>query len=93
MAWRKRWRPSPAARDSGQAKTRFILALAAVGLTLGLLLTAVTVYAIWTNTATVTPNDFASDTLESGSGLTAPVSGSDVDLSWTATADTYASGH
>ena len=83
----------PEGRESGRALPNFILALAFTALTLGLLLTAVTVYAIFTDSDSVTPNDFASDTLEPGSGLTAPVSGSDVNLSWTATGDTYASGH
>ncbi len=93
MAWMIRLRPPPAARESGQATPRLMLALAVVGLTLGLLLTAVSVYAIFTASTSVTSNDFVSDTLDSGSGLTAPVSGSDVNLSWTATVDTYASGH
>ena len=83
----------PEGRESGRALPNFTLALAVVALTLGLLLTAVTVYAIFTDSDSVTPNDFASDTLDPATILTAPVSGSDVNLSWTATVDTYATGH
>jgi len=90
---RTRWRWLPPARDSGQAMPRFIVATALLALGLVMLATAVSVYAIFTASTSVTPNDFASDTLEPPSGLTAPVSGGDVNLSWTATADDYASGH
>ena len=88
---RFRWRP--AETEGGRALPRIILALVPVALALVILATAVTVYAIWTNTTSVTNIDFASDTLDSGSGLTAPVSGSNVNLSWTATVDTYAAGY
>lgn len=86
-------RPPPEWRESGRALPNLILAAALVAL--GLLFTAmaVSVYAIFTASTSVTDNDFASDTLQPPSGLTAPVSGGDVNLSWTATADTYASGH
>ncbi|MCH8920266.1 MAG: DNRLRE domain-containing protein [Chloroflexi bacterium] len=92
MAWSLRLRSPPAAGESGQAKQRFVLALAAVGLTLGLLLAAVSVYAIWTNTTSVTPN-FDSDTLDPGTGLIAFPSGSNIVISWTASVDTYAAGY
>ncbi len=63
-------------------------------LALGLLIlaTAVSVYAIFTGSTSVTPNDFATDTLDPSSGLGA-TGGASIDLSWTATPDTYGSGH
>ena len=70
------------------------LVTAALVLTLGLVMlaTAVTVYAIFTDNDSVTPNDFASDTLAPPTAMGA-TGGASVDLSWTATADTYADGH
>lgn len=38
-------------------------------------------------------NSWATETLDAPTGLRAVASGSDVDLSWTATADTWATGH
>ncbi|MDP2674685.1 MAG: hypothetical protein Q8Q00_07240 [Dehalococcoidia bacterium] len=55
--------------------------------------TALSVYAIWTGSTSVTPNDFASDTLDPPTGLTATGGSSSIVLNWTATVDTYASGH
>ncbi|GAF84577.1 unnamed protein product, partial [marine sediment metagenome] len=92
MRRRMRWRWLPPARDSGQAMPRFIVATALAALGLVMLATAVSVYAIWTNSFDNTANDFASDTLEPPTGLGA-TGGASVDLNWTATADTYASGH
>ena len=92
MAWRMRLRSPPGAGESGQVKQRFTLALALTALALGLLLTAVSVYAIWTNTTSVTPT-FDSDTLNPGTGLIAFPSGSNIVISWTASVDTYASGY
>ena len=48
--------------------------------------------ALFTDPASVPGNAFTSDTLDPASGLSA-TGGTSVDLSWTATADTYASGH
>ena len=81
-----------AARESGQAKQRLILAAALLTLGLVMLATAVSVYAIFTASTSVTSNDFASDTLDPATLLGA-TGGASVDLSWTATADTYAGGH
>ena len=63
-------------------------------MTLSLLImaAALSVYAIFTGSTSVTPNDFASDTLNPPTGLAA-TGGASVNLSWTATTDTYASGH
>ncbi len=93
MAWTIRSRSPPAAGDNGRALPNLILAAALVALGLLVTATAVSVYAIFTGSTSVPNNDFASDTLDPPSGLGAPVSGADVNLSWTATVDTYASGH
>ncbi len=93
VAWRIRWRPPPAAGESGQAMPRIILALIFVALGLVVAVTAITVYAIWTNTASVTPNDFASDTLDPATSLTAAGSPTSIQLDWTASVDTYATGY
>ncbi len=94
MAWSLRLRSPPPAREreSGQTMPRIVLALAFVALSLGLLLTAVTVYAIWTNTTSVAPT-FDSDTLDPPTGLTAAGSPTSIQLDWTASADTYATGY
>ena len=63
-----------------------------MALSLLIMATALSVYAIFTGSTSVTPNDFASDTLNPPTGLTA-TGGASASLSWTATADTYASGH
>ena len=92
MDCRIRWRWPSAAGESGQAMPRLVLALAFTALALLMLATAVTVYAIFSDSDSVTPNDFASDTLDPPTTLGA-TGGSSVDLSWTVTVDTYASGH
>ena len=61
-------------------------------LSLLIMATALSVYAIFTGSTSVTPNDFASDTLNPPT-LLAATGGASASLSWTATADTYASGH
>jgi len=48
--------------------------------------------ALFTDAASVPANDFTSDTLDPPTGLSA-TGGASIALSWTATADTYASGH
>ena len=92
MRLRMRWRWQPEASDSGRAMPRVIVAAALAALGLAVLAMAVNVYAIFTSGVTVTPNDFASDTLDTAAGLTATGTGP-INLSWTATVDTYASGH
>ena len=72
--------------------SRIMPALLLLALGLVILATAVSVYAIFSDSDSVTPNDFASDTLDSATSLGA-TGGASVDLSWTATADTYADGH
>ena len=84
--------PPPKGRESGRALPNLVLAAALVALSLLIIATALSVYAIFTGTTSVTPNDFASDTLDPPTGLTAQ-SGVSVILGWTATSDTYASGH
>ncbi len=85
-------RPPPEGRESGRALPHWILAAALLTLALVMLATAVSVYAIFTASTSVTPNDFASDTLDPPTSLGA-TGGASIDLSWTATVDTYASGH
>jgi len=63
-----------------------------VALSLLIMATALSVYAIFTGSTSVTPNDFNSDTLNPPT-LLAATGGASASLSWTATADTYASGH
>jgi hypothetical protein len=63
-----------------------------VALSLLIMATALSVYAIFTGSTSVPTNDFASDTLNPPTGLTA-TGGASASLNWTATADTYASGH
>ena len=63
-----------------------------MALSLLIMATALSVYAIFTGSTSVTPNDFNSDTLNPPT-LLAATSGASASLSWTATADTYASGH
>ncbi|MFQ5879446.1 MAG: hypothetical protein ACE5IZ_04665 [Dehalococcoidia bacterium] len=46
-----------------------------------------------TDSAQITDNAFTTDALDPPTGLTAASSGTNIDLSWTATVDTYASGH
>ena len=72
--------------------SRIMPALLLLALGLVILATAVSVYAIFSDSDSVTPNDFASDTLDSATSLGA-TGGTSVDLTWTATVDTYASGH
>lgn len=84
--------PPPEGRESGRALPNLILAATLVALSLLIMATALSVYAIFTGTTSVTPNDFATDTLNPPTSLTA-TSGASVNLSWTATANTYASGH
>ncbi len=84
--------PPPKGRESGRALPNLILAVALAALGLLIMATALSVYAIFTGSTSVTPNDFASDTLNPPTGLAA-TGGASVSLSWTATADTYASGH
>src|SRR3990172_1946882 len=52
-------RPPPKGRESGRALPKLILAAALVGLGVLILATALSVYAIFTGTTSVTPNDFA----------------------------------
>jgi hypothetical protein len=52
-----------------------------------------TAYAIFTDVSNVTNNTFSTDTLDPPTGLTASVVGSDIQLDWTPTADTYATGY
>ncbi len=85
-------RPPPEWRESGRALPKLILATALLTLGLVMLATAVSVYAIWTNNFDNTSNDFASDTLDPPTTLGA-TGGASADLTWTATVDTYASGH
>ena len=63
-----------------------------MALAVAILSMAVSAYAVWSNSFANTGNDFASDTLNPPAGLGA-TGGASVSLSWTATADTYASGH
>lgn len=70
-----------------------VLALAVVAGGLALFLTAADLsHGLFIDTFSNTSNDFATDTLDSPTGLTA-TGGASISLSWTATADTYASGH
>lgn len=69
-----------------------MLAAALLALSLLIMATALSVYAIFTGSTSVTPNDFNSDTLNPPT-LLAATGGASVNLSWTATTDTYASGH
>ncbi len=61
------------------------LCLTAVGATLA--------YARFSDPATSTSNAFSTDTLNPPTTLGASVAGTTVNLSWTATSDTYTSGH
>ena len=79
-------------RECGRALPNLVLAAALVALSVLIMATALSVYAIFTGATSVTPNDFASDTLNPPTGLAA-TGGASVSLNWTATADTYASGH
>jgi hypothetical protein len=72
---------------------RVILAAALLTLGLVMLATAVSVYAIWTNSFNNTPNDFTTDTLDPATGLTASGSETSIQLDWTASVDTYATGY
>lgn len=84
----------PEGRESGRALPNFILALVFLAMGLLILATAVTVYAIFTDSDSVTPNDFASDTLDPATAITAAGSDTSIQLDWTATADTsYATGY
>lgn len=85
-------RSPPEWRESGRALPKLILTAALLTLGLVILATAVTVYAIFTDSDPVTLNDFTSDTLDPPTSLGA-TGGASADLSWTATVDTYASGH
>jgi len=84
--------PPPKGPESGRALPNLVLAAALVALSLLIMATALSVYAVWTGSPSVTPNNFATDTLNPPTSLTAG-GGANVSLNWTATVDTYATGH
>ncbi len=54
---------------------------------------ATTAYAVFTDILDNTENTFSTDTLDPPTGLGASVAGSDIELDWTPTVDTYATGY
>ncbi len=66
--------------------------LLVAGPAVAFLFSAAVAYAMFGHVVGVGDNTFSSDTLDSATGLGA-TGGSSINLSWTATADTYAAGH
>ena len=68
--------------------------LAAVAIVFGILTVAVPVAsAVFGQSAMVSGNSFTTDELDPPTGLSATADGSDIDLTWTATVDSYATGY
>lgn len=83
-------RQPPARRTFPPGTLAAALLLAAL---VALSVVATTAFAIFTDVFNVANNAFSTDTLDPPTGLTASVVSSDIQLDWTPTADTYATGY
>ena len=72
---------------------RWLILLALVDGVMIALLSVGAAYALFTSVFDNTDNAFSTDTLDPPTVLSASPSGSDIQLDWTATVDTYATGY